>query len=56
MKKYRFYMEIKTESNGWEVVEWMNLTKTDAKKLYELTVKHAMGAVKEFGWEEMSDV
>ena len=53
-KKYRFYMEVKTET-GWEVVEWVNLTKKDAAKIYELTVKHAIGSVKEFGWEEICD-
>ena len=51
-KTYRFYMEIKTET-GWEVVEWVNLTRKDAEKMYELTVKHSMGPAKGFGWEEM---
>ena len=51
-KKYKFYMEIQT-ATGWEFVEWVNLTKKDAAKMYELTLKHMMGPAKGFGWEEM---
>lgn len=36
-------------------VEWVNLTKQEASKLYELTTKCSMGNIEEFRWYKRDD-